>query len=69
MNWLAHLHLSGPSAGTRIGNILPGLVRSQELQGIALDFVEGIELHHKIDAFTDRQPIFRRSVGRVEGPL
>ncbi|MCB1211553.1 MAG: acyl carrier protein phosphodiesterase, partial [Verrucomicrobiales bacterium] len=33
------------------------------------DFVVGIDLHRKIDAYTDGHPVFRRSVSRIIGPL
>jgi len=69
MNWLAHLLLSEPIPAFRIGNLLPDLVRMAELAGIAPGFQRGIDCHHRIDAFTDAHPIFRRSVARFPAPF
>ena len=67
MNWLAHLHLSGESPSTRIGNLLPDIVRMPVLRNIDDRFLEGIDLHRAIDSFTDRHEIFRASRGLIEG--
>lgn len=69
MNWLAHLHLSGDSPATRIGNLLPDLLNAPELAAMPALFRGGIRLHHAIDSFTDRQEIFRRSASRIDGPM
>jgi acyl carrier protein phosphodiesterase len=65
MNWLAHLHLSEPSAAFRLGNVLPDLVPARELAAMAPEYQRGIACHRRIDAFTDAHPCFRRSVARV----
>jgi acyl carrier protein phosphodiesterase len=65
MNWLAHVHLSEPSAAFRLGNVLPDLVPARELTTLAAGYQRGIECHRRIDAFTDAHPYFRRSVARV----
>jgi len=69
MNWLAHIHLSGDSPATRVGNLIPDLVRGSELAGISEQFADGIRLHRLIDSYTDGHPVFRRSVARIDGPL
>lgn len=69
MNWLAHIQLSGESAATRIGNLLPDLVRASELDGISEQFVPGIRLHRLIDSYTDSHPVFRQSASLIDGPL
>lgn len=69
MNWLAHIQLSGDSPATRIGNLIPDLVRVSELAGLSEQFAEGIRLHRLIDSYTDRHPVFRQSVARINGPL
>lgn len=68
MNWLAHLVLSDRSPAFRIGNLLPDLMTRAELSTIPEIFQEGIECHRRIDLFTDRHPLVRRSVQRVSPP-
>ena len=65
MNWLAHVHLSEPSAAFRLGNVLPDLVSARELVSLAPEYQRGIACHRRIDAFTDQHPCFRRSKARV----
>lgn len=65
MNWLAHVHLSEPTATFRLGNVLPDLVPARELTALAPEYQRGIACHRRIDAFTDAHPCFRRSVARV----
>lgn len=68
MNWLAHLLLSDPDPCSRIGNLLPDLLTGGELGGVHADYQNGIRQHLAIDAFTDRHPVFKRSVNRVAPP-
>jgi acyl carrier protein phosphodiesterase len=65
MNWLAHLVLSERSSAFRLGNLLPDLMTRAELAVAPEIFQRGIECHRRIDAFTDRHPVVRRSVRRV----
>jgi acyl carrier protein phosphodiesterase len=67
MNWLAHLFLSEPTPGFRIGNLLPDLVPISALADLPEDFLRGVRQHRRIDAFTDSHAIVRQSVRRV-GP-
>lgn len=67
MNWLAHLYLSEPNPGFRIGNLLPDMVPPSAIAGLPAEFLRGARQHRQIDSFTDRHPIFRRSVQRI-GP-
>ena len=69
MNWLAHLQLSGESATTRIGNLLPDILPISVLRNIDDRFSTGIDLHRAIDSFTDRHEIFRESRSLVVGEL
>ena len=69
MNWLAHIQLSGDSPATRVGNLIPDLVRVSELAGISEQFADGIRRHRLIDSYTDAHPVFRQSVARIDGPL
>src|SRR5438045_1806563 len=65
MNWLAHIHLSEPSAAFRLGNVLPDMVGARELAALPAEFQRGAKCHHRIDAFTDVHPRFRQSVARL----
>jgi acyl carrier protein phosphodiesterase len=65
MNWLAHLYLSEPNPQFRIGNLLPDLVPASALSGLSPDILRGADQHRRIDAFTDRHPVVRRSISRV----
>jgi len=69
MNWLAHLYLSEPTPEFRLGNLLPDLVSTAALATLPVEFQAGIQRHRRIDAFTDRHPIFRRSVQRLGAPF
>lgn len=69
MNWLAHLYLSEPDTAFRVGNLLPDWLPPQELLTLPEEFQRGIQRHRHIDEFTDRHPVFRRSVARFERPF
>ena len=62
MNWLAHLFLSEPTPAFRIGNLLPDILPSRDLQHLGPEFQRGIVRHRQIDAFTDSHVIVRRSI-------
>ncbi|HEX4262730.1 MAG TPA: ACP phosphodiesterase [Verrucomicrobiae bacterium] len=66
MNWLAHLYLSEPNPAFRIGNILPDLVPPSALAGLPEDYLRGARQHRQIDAFTDKHPVVRRSIQRLD---
>ena len=65
MNWLAHLHLSEPSAQFRLGNMLPDMLGARDLAALPDEFQRGVKCHHRIDAYTDAHPKFRQSVARL----
>ena len=69
MNWLAHLLLSEPTPPFRLGNILPDLMRLNDLNSVSPIFSEGIVRHRKIDTFTDAHQVVKRSVRRIEPPF
>jgi acyl carrier protein phosphodiesterase len=65
MNFLAHLALVGDDAPSRIGSILPDLVRGR-LPDDLHPRVHAAALHHRrVDAFTDTHPLAARSVTRL----
>lgn len=69
MNYLAHLHLSGPDPETMLGGLLGDFVKGP-LQGKYSEKIElGIQLHRKIDVFTDEQPEVRAAIARFQPPM
>ncbi|WP_413991659.1 ACP phosphodiesterase [Labrys okinawensis] len=65
MNYLAHLLLSPPDTAYQVGNLLPDLVHLPEQERFTGRYREGIEMHRRIDAFTDAHPVPRRSRERL----
>ena len=65
MNWLAHLFLSAPTPEFRLGNLLPDLIRPLRKEELTPETLRGVECHRSIDAYTDRHPLVRLSVGRL----
>lgn len=65
MNFLAHIYLSGESKEIIIGNFIADAVRRINYSAFAPGIVKGIELHHKIDEFTDCHPIVAESKNRL----
>lgn len=61
MNYLAHLYLSGPEAGVKVGNFIGDYVKGNHYTRYATSIRKGIILHRKIDTFTDKHPVFRES--------
>jgi acyl carrier protein phosphodiesterase len=68
VNWLAHLLLSEPDSGFRVGNLLPDLINVSDRTQIPVVFHRGMACHRRIDAFTDAHPVVRRSVQRMIKP-
>jgi acyl carrier protein phosphodiesterase len=67
MNLLAHAVLSPPHAGVLVGNITADWVKGKSRHALPADLREGIELHRRIDAFTDMHPLVERCAGLLEG--
>lgn len=61
MNFLAHLSLSDNDEELMIGNFIADAVRSSQWPQYSKGIVTGIQLHHKIDFFTDNHPIVEDS--------
>ena len=54
MNYLAHLALSYPSAGLVVGNFIGDHVRNKDLVHFTKEVRLGIDMHRRIDSFTDK---------------
>lgn len=65
MNFLAHLTLSNNDDDIMIGNFIADTTRSAEHHRFKPEVVYGIELHHKIDQFTDHHAVTERSKVRL----
>ena len=64
MNYLAHLHLGGQRPDQLLGSLYGDFVKGR-LQGQFAPEVEaGIQLHRRIDVFTDRHPLVDVALGR-----
>jgi acyl carrier protein phosphodiesterase len=61
MNYLAHLYLSGPAAGIKVGNFIGDYVKGSRHNRYAPEIQKGILLHRQIDSFMDRHPVARES--------
>lgn len=57
MNFLAHLWLADRTRTSLAGSILGDGVRGSDLRAYAPRTAEGIRLHRRVDAATDRHPI------------
>ncbi len=66
MNYLAHLYLSGPEPGVRVGNFIGDYVKGSNYNRYSHNIRKGIILHRQIDTFTDKHPIFRESSHRFK---
>lgn len=65
MNFLAHAYLSGNNEEILIGNFVADAVKGNGWQKYSPDIQTGMKLHRLIDVYTDRHPVFRRSLGRI----
>ncbi len=65
MNFLAHAHLSGENEDILFGNFVADAVKGKTVMNYQGDIRFGIQLHRKIDVFTDRHDVFRNSVARI----
>lgn len=56
MNYLAHLHLGGPQPGQLLGSLYGDFVKGPLAGRYPPEVEAAIQLHRRIDAFTDRHP-------------
>lgn len=59
MNYLGHLTLTYPDAELTMGNLLGDMLRAKEVRLLPARLQKGVDIHHFIDAFTDRDPGIR----------
>ncbi|WP_207063553.1 ACP phosphodiesterase [Motiliproteus sp. SC1-56] len=64
MNFLAHLFLAEDNARARVANLMGDFVRGPINPGWPAWMRQGVELHRRIDAFTDQHPRVQRSRDR-----
>jgi acyl carrier protein phosphodiesterase len=65
MNFLAHAHLSGNNDNILFGNFIADAVKGRDFTKYNEEIQSGILLHRKIDTFTDRHEIFKKTLSRV----
>lgn len=65
MNFLAHIFLSGDDQLLMVGNFIADFVKGNRKDLYPEQIRKGIELHRKIDAFTDQHPYTLRSRDRL----
>jgi acyl carrier protein phosphodiesterase len=65
MNYLAHLFLADDTTDSMVGSLLGDFVKGSVADRFGLEIKLGIELHRKVDVFTDSHPVVRRSKGRI----
>lgn len=64
MNYLAHLHLGGPTPEQMLGSLYGDFVKGRLDEQFPPAVLAGIQLHRRIDAFTDSHPLVQRAIGR-----
>ena len=65
MNFLAHVFLAGDDPALQAGGVLGDFCTPAEAAALPAAVRAGIDLHRRIDAFTDRHAVTRRSCARV----
>ncbi|MEG4007275.1 ACP phosphodiesterase [Microcoleus sp. Pol11C1] len=65
MNYLAHLFLSEGTPESLIGNLLGDFVKGSAVNLYSEEIRKGIDLHRKVDSYTDSHPIVRSSKSLV----
>jgi acyl carrier protein phosphodiesterase len=69
MNFLAHLHLAAPDPGRMLGGVLADILSRAEIAALPADVRAGVQLHQRIDGFTDRHPVVQQSIRRISDGL
>ena len=61
MNYLAHAFLSNNNNDLLVGNFIADHIRGNDFSAYPEKVIEGIQLHRRIDTFTDAHPEFKKS--------
>jgi len=65
MNYLAHIFLSCDNEDLLIGNFIADSITMKELTNVPDEIYAGIELHRKIDTYTDKHAVVRKATKRL----
>lgn len=65
MNFLAHTFLSCDDEELLLGNFLADFMKNKEVTTLPPRVRQGVELHRKIDSYTDKHPIVRQGTKRL----
>ncbi len=65
MNYLAHIFLSCGDEELLIGNFITDFITAKQVRAIGENYQKGVELHRKIDSYTDSHPQFRSGTKRL----
>lgn len=65
MNYLAHTFLSHGDEEILIGNFIADFINAKQARMMEEPYQRGIELHRKIDSFTDKHVEFRKGTKRL----
>ena len=66
MNFLAHIYLSAEDPELKIGNFIADSVKGRKYEQFPPRISQGIQLHRKIDHFTDTHTIVQQSILRIK---
>lgn len=61
MNYLAHLYLAEDSPESLLGNLLGDFLKGRGIDAYCDEIKKGIQLHQKVDIYTDSHPVIRES--------
>jgi acyl carrier protein phosphodiesterase len=64
MNYLAHLHLGGNDPQQLLGSLYGDFVKGPLAGRFPVELEAAIQLHRRIDAFTDRHPLIEQARSR-----
>lgn len=66
MNFLAHIYLSGDNDDIKFGNFIGDWVKGKKWNKYTEDIKKGLLLHREIDSYTDKHPVVRKSIHRLQ---
>jgi acyl carrier protein phosphodiesterase len=68
MNYLAHLYLAEDSPESILGNLLGDFLKGQKVENYSQEIQKGINLHRKVDSYTDSHPVVKQSKALISAP-